>query len=74
MFYWQELVNTVPKTKSDVLNQIIWNNRYIKINKKSVFFKDWYQSGVKNVSNLIDEQKKNASFLFSLSKKISPGL
>ena len=36
IFYWQELVNTVPKTKSDVLNQIIWNNRYIKINKKAV--------------------------------------
>ena len=38
--------------------QIIWNNRYIKINKKSVFFKDWYQSGVKNVSSLIHEQEK----------------
>ena len=58
----QELVNTVPKTKSDVLNQIIWNNQYIKINKKAVFFKDWYQSGVKNVSGLIDEQKKMLPF------------
>ena len=56
--YDAKCINLVPKTKSDVLNQIIWNNRYIKINKKSVFFKDWYQSGVKNVSSLIDEQKK----------------
>ena len=69
MFYWQELVNTVPKTKSDVLNQIIWNNRYIKINKKSVFFKDWYQSGVKNVSSLIDDQTKCFLSFQSFQKK-----
>ena len=69
MFYWQELVNTVPKTKSNVLNQIIWNNRYIKINKKSVFFKDWYQSEVKNVSSLIDEQKKCFLSFQSFQKK-----
>ena len=42
--YWQELVNNDPKTKNDVENQIIWNNQYIKVNKRSVFFKYWYQN------------------------------
>ena len=55
--YRQELANNVPKTKSDVLNQIIWNNQFIKIGKKSVFFQNWHQSGIKNVSSLVDEQK-----------------
>ena len=54
--YWQELANNVPKTKSNVLNQIIWNNQFIKIGKKSVFFQNWHQSGIQNVSSLVDEQ------------------
>ena len=36
--YWQELIHTVPETKSEVANQTIWNNRHIKINKRSVFY------------------------------------
>ena len=32
--YWQELVNTEPKTENDVENQIIWNNQHIKLQKK----------------------------------------
>ena len=36
--YWQELNTIVPKQKEDVLNQIIWNNRFIKIGNASVFF------------------------------------
>ena len=61
------LANTVPKTKSDVLNQIIWNNRYIKINKKSVFFQILVP---KRVKKCIQPHRwtKNAFFLFSLSK------
>ena len=27
--YWQKIKNTDPKTKGDVLNQIIWNNQFI---------------------------------------------
>ena len=28
---WQEINNVIPKTKKDVLDQIIWNNSFIKI-------------------------------------------
>ena len=30
---WQELNNVVPSTKKDVRDQIVWNNRFIKIEK-----------------------------------------
>jgi len=41
--HWQELNNVVPTTKKDVLDQIVWNNRFIKINKASAYFRSWHQ-------------------------------
>ena len=67
--YWQELSNNLPKTKCDVLNQIIWNNQFIKINKKSVFFQNWHIGGIKNVSSLVDEQKKRFLSFQSFQQK-----
>ena len=38
IIYWQDFWNVdVPQSKKEVLNQIIWNNRFININKVSVF-------------------------------------
>ena len=67
--YWQELVNIEPKTKNNVENQIIWNNQYIKVNKRSVLFKYWYQNGIRNISNLVDEQKNCSLSFHSFQQK-----
>ena len=40
--HWQELNNVVPSTKKDVHDQIVWNNRFIKINKASAYFRSWH--------------------------------
>ena len=56
--YWQKLANTVPGTKGDVLNQIIWNNKFIKVNRASVYFQNWHSKGIQRLSDLVDEQKK----------------
>ena len=37
--HWQKLNNAVPETKKDVLEQIVWNNRFVKINKASIYFR-----------------------------------
>jgi len=37
--HWQELNNAIPTTKKDVSDQIVWNNRFIKINKTSAFIR-----------------------------------
>ena len=42
--HWQRINNTNPKTKGDVLNQIIWNNQFIRVNKSSIFFPDFKKS------------------------------
>ena len=31
--YWQEINNTIPKVKEEIMNQVIWNNRFIRIKK-----------------------------------------
>ena len=54
IFYWQEIVTATPKNKSEVLSQPIWNNRFLTVNKKMVFFPHWYQAGIKQISDLFD--------------------
>ena len=59
--YWQELNTHVPNNKEEVLNQTIWNNRFIKINKTSVFYQNWNRNGVQNLSCLMNVSE-NSSF------------
>ena len=54
ILHWQELNNVIPKTKEDVLDKIIWNNRFIKINNGSVFYQNWHQAGVNKLSSLVE--------------------
>ena len=59
--HWQELNNVVPSAKKDVCDQIVWNNRYLKINKASAYFRSWHQTGICKLSSLLDES--NTRFL-----------
>ena len=36
--HWQKINSTNSITKGNVLNQIIWNNQFIRVNKSSVLF------------------------------------
>ena len=53
--YWQKIASTTPHSKNEVLSQIIWNNRFIMINKKMVYLPQWHEAGVKQISDLFDE-------------------
>ena len=59
--HWQKIKFTYPKTKGDVLNQIIWNNQFIGVNKSSVFFPGWKKIGTEKLSCLFDNE--NNTFL-----------
>ena len=52
IFYWQEIATATPKNKSEVLSQPIWNNRFLTVNKKMIFFPHWYQAGIEQISDL----------------------
>jgi len=47
--YWQEL-----KPSVDPANQIIWNNRHIKVNEKPVFYRHWRDKGIVYIKDIID--------------------
>ena len=52
---WQRIVDHNPLRKNEVENEIIWNNKFVTIAGKSVFYQSWYEAGVKCIKDLITE-------------------
>ena len=52
IFYWQDIVTATSKIKNEVLSQQIWNNRFLTVNKKMVFFPHCYRAGIKQIWDL----------------------
>ena len=55
--YWQDIAATTPKSKNEVLSQNIWNNRFITVNRKMLFFPRWNQVGIRQISDLFDSHE-----------------
>ena len=51
---WAEYVQETVEA-SDILSQPLWNNAFIKIENKSVFYKSWYIKNLRYVNDLVDE-------------------
>ena len=49
---WQKINNRTPRTKEQVLNEIVWNNRFIKMEGYSVYYKKWHEAGVTKVEDI----------------------
>ena len=45
--------NTKPCTKKTIY--IIWNNKDIEIDNKTLFFRTWFDKGVSTLENLVDQ-------------------
>ena len=43
---WQKINCTNPETKEQILNEIIWNNRFIRIEGCSVYYRQWHEAGI----------------------------
>lgn len=52
--WWAEYVEETVEA-SDILSQPLWNNVFIKIENKSVFYKSWYIKNLCYVNDLVDE-------------------
>ena len=58
---WKEIQLTyIPSTGTDIMNEMIWHNNFITIQRKPIFFKHWYQRGVKFIRDIVDN---NGAFL-----------
>ena len=52
---WQRILGHTPGSKNEVENEIIWNNKFVTIAAKSIFYRSWYEAGVKYIKDLITE-------------------
>ena len=59
-----------PTTKKEIENEILWNNHFITIGRKSIFFyRQWYNATVKTLSDILDEKETSCPSL-NLGKRI----
>ncbi|XP_078367898.1 uncharacterized protein LOC144651783 [Oculina patagonica] len=59
---WEGIVRHTPTTGKEIENEILWNNHLITIGGKSVFYKKWYDAGVKTLADILDDEGKFLSF------------
>lgn len=53
---WFELTNFKPVKVDDVLNQTIWNNKFILIGKKMVYYSKFAEAGFHTLYDFIDDK------------------
>ena len=54
---WMLVKNTDKEPIID--REILWNNSNIKIDKKTVFFKSWFEKGIKLIKHIFDYRTKD---------------
>ena len=47
----------ILKTKEQILEQIIWNNKFIKIEGLSLYYQEWHNAGISKVKDIFDNNK-----------------
>ena len=55
--FGQDVIASNPKNKNDVLEQIIWNNKFIKPDKKSMYLQHWCYAGILKINDIFDTQQ-----------------
>ena len=53
--WWIDVHSVEPKTVEMVINEIIWNNKYITVNRRPIFYRNWHKNGITRIQNLLDE-------------------
>jgi hypothetical protein len=59
---WQELNSKDPIDAKEIQHEILWNNRFIRINGMSMYYKTWVNKGILKVCTLLDPQGQFLSF------------
>ena len=55
LYTWQTINQHTPENKEQILNEILWNNRFIKIEKFFVYYQSWHKAGVIRVKDIFCE-------------------
>ena len=52
---WQIINQHTPENKEQILSEILWNNRFIKIQDLSIYYHSWHTAGVTRVRDIFCE-------------------
>ena len=55
---WAEVREPTSDNEICVENVILWNNKHILIDGKSVYWKEWHEAGILRIKDLLDEKKQ----------------
>ena len=50
---WSRLNTTLPDQVEDIMNEIVWNNKNILVNKKSCYYSDLVEVGMHRICNMV---------------------
>ena len=50
---WQELNSKDPLNANEFKQENIWNNRFIRINGKTIYYKTWVNKDISRISDLL---------------------
>ena len=54
--YYSKLNFSEPQTRTEICDESLWFNRFIVTgDKKPLFFKEWYDKGIKTISDIVDD-------------------
>ena len=59
---WQELNFKEPLNANEFKQEFLWNNRFIKTNGKTIYYKTWVNKDILKISDLLDNHDQILSF------------
>jgi hypothetical protein len=55
ILFWSDLKKDIePNNAQDICNEFLWFNPFITIDEQSIFYKKWYQQGIKYVADILE--------------------
>ena len=67
---WAEISQNTPTSAEEVGNQLIWNNRFIKVDHKPIFYGHFFESGAIRIKDLFYSNKNLKPFKYWVEKGI----
>ena len=64
---WSNLANKT--VISNYHNEIIWNNSNIRLGKNTIYYKEWFQLGIRHIKDIYDQQNQRYYFL-SIAREV----
>ena len=55
---WAEVQEQILGNEVRIRNVILWNNKHILIDGKSVYWKEWHEAGILRIKDLLDENNR----------------